>query len=90
VAAAPLKPRKFYDSKIILALQTSACFQDVSLMAKRFSGWLGCRLAKRWAAFGIMAFGKIEQRMQHWQAKVDSHPLPKREAELLKSGWSAG
>ena len=48
-------------------------------MAKRFSGWLGCRLAKRWAAFGIMAFGKIEQRMQHWQAKVDSHPLAKRQ-----------
>ena len=29
-----------------------------------------------------MASGKIEQRMERWLAKADSHPLAKREAEL--------
>ena len=29
-----------------------------------------------------MASGKIEQRMERWLAKADSHPLAKREADL--------
>ena len=40
------------------------------------------RLAKRWAAFGIMAPEKVLQRMERWLGKADSHPLAKREADL--------
>ena len=29
-----------------------------------------------------MASGKIEQRMERWLAKADSHPLAKRESDL--------
>ena len=29
-----------------------------------------------------MASKKIEQRMKHWLAKADSHPLAKRKADL--------
>ena len=40
------------------------------------------RLAKRWAALGIMASEKVLQRMERWLGKADSHPLAKREADL--------
>mgnify|MGYP003966228449 FL=1 len=40
------------------------------------------RLAKRWAAFGIMASEKVLHRMERWLGKADSHPLAKREADL--------
>ncbi len=39
-------------------------------------------MAKRRAAFGVMASEKVLQRMERWLGKADSHPLAKREADL--------
>ena len=30
-----------------------------------------------------MASEKVQERMEHWLAKTDSHPLSKREADLV-------